>query len=134
MTTMAEASTAIQQAIARLQREADELAARERAASARRQELAALADGVAGRIVAIDVEAKQLTEIAAHSLVDGKPFDPTILARLGDTRQALMLELPVRRRAAELATQQLNAIHLELNAARERVTNVMLASGRRVVR
>src|SRR5690348_1482400 len=103
-----------QDAIQQLQREAEELSMREHAASARRQELAALADEVAGRVASLDGEVKTVIEMLARGLMDGKPFDPTMLARLEDTRQALRLEFPVRRRAAELATQQLTALQQQL--------------------
>ncbi|HXQ30321.1 MAG TPA: hypothetical protein VN848_13745 [Gemmatimonadales bacterium] len=100
------------------------------------RELEQEAEELAARVSGIDSEIRALGEIVARGLRPRAVLDMTQIESLTARRAQLALEVPVRRRAAALARERLDAANGELNAARAaHVTAAQsLTAGRRVIR
>ena len=122
-----------QETLRRLGNEELELAQRVRAASERWQVFNTAADEAVGHLGALDAEVRRLVEIAARNELDGKPFDPAVFDRIENTRWALVRDIPVRRRVAQLAKQELDNATQQLNSTRATITSIRMAQGKRVI-
>ncbi len=101
------------------------------AAAERFHKLKAEADAVAGRVTAIDADVRVLQEAAASRLLAGDELDIEPLRGLDESRRRAILELPIRRAAAERAKGLFEQAEFALGEARSSHVRALEAVGRR---
>jgi hypothetical protein len=117
----------------RKQQEIDQLGIAARAAMDLYRQFKDAAEGCASRIDGITAEVRQLHEITAQRMCAGNPLDMDAIKRLEATKRDLLSELPVRRRAAEIAEHKYTEVHHALNETRAEHMRIANAAARRAI-